>query len=378
MTVYVGGENKTILLSGENAGEFIIDTLADPSIALAEINPENNNELVITPVAKGETSVTIRELNGNKTTKINIEVLQTTIKAEPESVLMYVGGQSKSVALSGDNTNEFIIETGPKDTVATANISGKLLTINPVGVGTTEIVIRETNGNQKTTVNVEVKESTIDANNKNVTLYVGGQSQSVTITGENQGVLSISEGQQNNFVTPTLEGSTLKLEPKAAGETDIVVKEANGNKEVTIHVTVIATSIDASNKNVIAYVGGSNQTVTITGTYMGELSIEKDTEETVATASLDKNLKTLTIKPVVAGKTSVTIKEANGNKTVTINIEVRKTTITATSTNVTAYVGGNNQTVTISGTYMGELSIEKNTEEAIATVSLDKNLEKQV
>ena len=372
VTAYIGGANKTVLLSGENAGEFIIDTPAEESIAQAEINPENNNELVITPVGKGETSVTIRELNGNKTTKINIEVLQTTIKAEPTSVVMYVRGSSKSVALSGDNTNEFVIETQPTSTVATASINGKVLTINPVGVGTASVVVKETNGNQKTTVNIEVKESTVDASNKNVTLYVGGQSQSVTITGENQGALSIAEGQQNNFVTPTLEGNILKLEPKASGETDIVVKEANGNKEVTIHVNVIATSIDASNKNVIAYVGGSNQTVTITGTQAGAFSIQTGPNSTYAMASLSGS--TLTITPKAAGKTSVVVKEANGNKTVTINIEVRKTTITATSTNVTAYVGGSNQTVTISGTYMGELSIEKNTEEAIATVSLDKNL----
>ena len=56
---------------------------------------------------------------------------------------------------------------------------------------------------------------------------------------------------------------------------------------------------------------------------------------------------TLTITPKAAGTTSVVVKEANGNKTVTINIEVKGTSITATNTNVTAYVGGNNQTVTI-------------------------------
>ena len=372
VTAYVGGESKKVTLSGENAGEFIIDTLADPSIALAEINPENNNELVITPVAKGETSVTIRELNGNKTTKINIEVLQTTIKAEPGSVLMYVGGQSKSVALSGDNTNEFVIETKPKDTVATANISGKILTINPVGVGTTSVVIKETNGNQKTTVNIEVKESTIDASNKNVTLYVGGQSQSVTITGENQGALSISQGQENNFVTPTLNGNTLTISPKAAGETDIVVKEANGNKEVTIHVEVKATTIDASNKNVIAYVGGSNQTVTISGTNAGAFSIETQPNSTYATASLSGT--NLTITPKAAGKTSVIVKEANGNQKVTINIEVRKTTITAGNTNVTAYVGGSNQTVTISGTNAGTFSIATQPNSTYATASISGSI----
>ena len=64
------------------------------------------------------------------------------------------------------------------------------------------------------------------------------------------------------------------------------------------------------------------------------------------------------ITPKAQGKTSVVVKEANGNKTVTINIEVKSTAITATNTNVTAYVGGADQTVTISGTNAGAFSIQ--------------------
>ena len=42
----------------------------------------------------------------------------------------------------------------------------------------------------------------------------------------------------------------------------------------------------------------------------------------------------------------------------TINIHVIQSNITATSTSVTGYVGGVNQTVTIQGTDIGTLSIE--------------------
>ena len=59
---------------------------------------------------------------------------------------------------------------------------------------------------------------------------------------------------------------------------------------------------------------------------------------------------TLTIEPKAAGKTSVTVKESNGGKTVTINITVLATSITASPTSITANVRDGNQKVTLGGT----------------------------
>ena len=113
--------------------------------------------------------------------------------------------------------------------------------------------------------------------------------------------------------------------------------------------------MEATNTNVIAYIGGTNPQVTINGDNLGTLSIVTPSTETIARTSLQG--RTLTITPVAAGKTSVTIKEANGNKEVTINIEVKATSMTATNTNVIAYVGGVNPQVTINGDNLGTLSI---------------------
>ena len=74
VTVYVNGTAKTVTLSGENAGAFSIETPANETYATAEINQDNNNELIITPVGKGETSVVVKEGNGNKQTTVSITV----------------------------------------------------------------------------------------------------------------------------------------------------------------------------------------------------------------------------------------------------------------------------------------------------------------
>ena len=373
VTVYVNGTSKTVTLSGENAGAFSIETPANETYARAEINQDNNNELIITPVAAGETSVTVIEGNGGKTLTINITVLGTTIVADPQNVTAYVGGSNQTVALGGENSGTFTIETEPEATVATASISGNILTIKPVGVGSTSVTVKELNGNKTTTVNVEVKETSIDANNKDVTLYVGGAKGTVTITGTELGTLSIEKAPDGSYATAEINPDNNKeliITPVGAGSTSVVVKEGNGNKTVTINVTVLATTITASPESVIAYVNGTNQTVTLGGENAGAFSIEKQPEG-YATASIQGN--TLTIEPKAEGKTSVTVREANGGKTVEIPIEVRQTSIGATSTDITAYVGGADQNVSISGTYMGELSISKEPEEGVATVSLGDN-----
>ena len=371
VTVYVNGSSKTVTLSGTNAGTFSIETPANSSYAIAEISEENNNQLIITPVAAGETSVEVAEGNGGKTVTINIHVLGTTITAEPQSVTAYVGGASQKVTLGGENSGAFSVETQPEALIATASVSGNILTITPVGEGNTSVVVKETNGNKTTSVSIEVRRTSIDANNKDITLYVGGSSQEIQITGTQMGELSIEQGLNTAYATASLgDNNTLTISPVTEGETSVTVKEGNGNKTVTINIHVLGTTIQASPESVIAYVDGSDQQVTISGQHMGTVDITGEPEAGIATASIGEN-NVLTIHPVGEGRTSVVVTEENGNRTATVDIEVRETSITATTQSVTAYVGGADQTVTISGQYIGELRVDENTNPEYATASLE-------
>ena len=369
VTVYVNGTAKTVTLSGENAGAFSIETPANETYARAEIKQDNNNELIITPVAAGETSVTVIEGNGGKTLTINITVLGTTIVADPQNVTAYVGGSNQTVALGGENSGTFTIETEPEATVVTASISGNILTIKPVGVGSTSVTVKELNGNKTTTVNVEVKETSIDANNKDVTLYVGGAKGTVTITGTELGTLSIEKAPDGSYATAEINPDNNKeliITPVGAGSTNVVVKEGNGNKTVTIKITVLATSITP--QSVELYAGGTAKTVTIQGLNMGTLTIENGPDTTKATASISGT--SLTVTPAAAGTTSLTLKEANGNKTATISITVLATSIEATPNSLSVNVSDGVQTVQLSGTNAGTFSIVTGPNSAVATAQI--------
>ena len=343
VTAYVGGTSQKVALGGDNAGTFAIETAADGTHATAEINPDNNNELVVTPIAEGDTSVVVKELNGNKTITVSIKVIASDITVSEPNVVIYAGGESKTVTIEGTALGELSIQTPANEDVAEVELSGNNVTITPVGPGSTTVVIKESNGNKTVTINIEVKGTTITASPESVIAYVDGNNQTVTLGGENAGAFSI-ETEPETYATADISGNILTITPVSAGTTSVVVTEANGNKTKEIPIEVRETSIGATSTDVTAYVGGSDQQVTITGTYLGNLSISKNTDSRYATASLSGN--TLTIHPVAKGETSVEVTEDNGNKTVTINIHVIKSNMTATSTNVTAYVGGSNQTVT--------------------------------
>ena len=379
VTVYVNGNSKTVTLSGENAGTFSIQTPADGVHATAEINPGNNSELIITPMAIGGTSVIIEEGNGEKTVIINIEVKGTTITAKPTSVIAYVGGNGQTVTLGGENTEGFIVETEPDNKVATASISGNTLTIEPLGVGTASVVVKETNGNKTTTVNVEVKGTTITADKTNVTVYVGGSKQTVTLGGENAGTFIVESNSNGAVATAEINPENNKeliITAEAAGTTSIVVKEQNGNKEITIDVDVYEPQIEVSAEEVVVYVGGDAQTVTLGGDYVGKFSVTSNTSEETATAEINpSNSNELIITPVGAGTTTITLTESNGNKTIPIEVEVKTTTMAEVG-KVTAYVGGNPQEIPITGTNLGDLSIDQagtTLDESIADVSINND-----
>ena len=365
VTAYVGGSNQTVTIEGTDLGNLSISGEPDAGVATADLS---GNTLTIKPVGDGKTSVIVKESNGNNTVTINITVLATSITSQ--NIEVYAGGISKQVTIEGLNMGTLTIEDGPDSTYATASIDGTTLTVIPTQTaGTTSLTLKEANGNQTARINITVTGTSIDASEKDVKVYVGGDSKNVNITGTEMGALSIETPADGVHAAAELSGNTLTIAPKAEGQTSVTIKESNGNKTVTVNITVKATSIDADNKNVVAYVGGNDQRVGITGTEMGDLSISGLNEE-VATATVEGN-NIIVITGVGVGKTTATVTEANGKQTVEIAIEVKGTSITAAPTSVLAYVGGSNQTVTISGENTGTLSIETKPTESVATANLE-------
>ena len=154
-----------------------------------------------------------------------------------------------------------------------------------------------------TPVKLTVTTTTITANPTSITVYVGGANGTVTLGGTNAGTFSISTQPNSTYATASISGNKITITGKSAGSTTLKAKEANGNKEITINITVKTTSISASSTSVTAYVGGASKTVTLSGTNAGTFSISSGPNSTYATANISGS--TITITPKAEGTTSL-------------------------------------------------------------------------
>ena len=284
----------------------------------------------------GESTNTIT----SNTAKLNvIKQASITENVQPVTVYESVGPATFEVTAEGDGTityqwyenttnsntggTKISGATGSTYTIPseklTADLNGKYYYV--------EITQRFGNSVKVITSNaalLTVVETEIQASKQDVVLYVGGQNDKITLSGTNAGEFSIAKGTSASIATAELEGSILTITPVSAGETSVIVRESNGNKEVTINIHVKDTTIEACEQSVVTYVGDQSKKVTLSGAETGAFVIDSKPDITVATAELNGNI--LTITPISAGETSVTIRETNGNKKVTISILVEKAT----------------------------------------------------
>ena len=132
------------------------------------------------------------------------------------------------------------ISQGPAETKATVslNTSNNTLTITPKAAGTTTVILKEGNGNKTATINISVLATSITASPTSVTANVSDGNQKVTLGGTNHGTFTIVTQPNSSIATASISGSTLTIVPKAKGETSVVVKEGNGNKQITVKITL--------------------------------------------------------------------------------------------------------------------------------------------
>ena len=290
VSTYVGGASATfeIIATGNgnlkyqwyknttnsNSGGMLISgaTESTYTIPTASITTSLNNTYyycVVTQTYGSPTSATVIATS----TVAKLTVNSTDISASPSNVIAYVGGENKTVTISGINAGTLSIVDYPDNTYATASLNGTTLTIIPKAEGITSVTIKEANGNNTITISITVKETSISTNTTSVTAYSRGENKTVTISGINAGTLSIVDYPDSTYATASLNGSTLAITPKSAGTTSVTIKEANGNKTVVISINIIETptlSITGehmknyveSNTNFTAIPGGTYSSVT--------------------------------------------------------------------------------------------------------------------
>lgn len=146
--------NSTI--SGNNYGTLSCST-SNANIATCSIT---GTTLTVTGVDTGNTTITVKESTLNKTVNYSITVIDVTLGLSVTSGNTIVNGVLNST-ISGSNYGTLTC-TVTNTLLATCSISGTTLTITGKNIGTTTVVVKESNLNKTVTYTVTVMPTLYD------------------------------------------------------------------------------------------------------------------------------------------------------------------------------------------------------------------------
>jgi len=137
--------NATVVISG-GSGDYSIQTPPDTTKATIQ---SSGSVLVITGVASGTTSVTVKDTSSPvKTITIPITIGTNALATSPSTVSVNTTEQ-KTVTISGGQT-PYSIQNPPDTAKAKAELSGATLTITGINTGTTLVMIQDSSSPIKT------------------------------------------------------------------------------------------------------------------------------------------------------------------------------------------------------------------------------------
>ena len=302
---------------------------SNTAVATASIS---NNTLSATGIVAGSTTITVTDASSESVT-IHITVTPP-LNVNPTRLSLFAGATS-ACAISGGKTPYNAVSSNTA--VATASVTGSLLSVTGVAAGSTIITVTD-GGSESMTIAVTVA-SSLSVSSTGLSLFVGATDTCTTSGGKTP----YSAASSNTAVaTGSISGNTLSVTGIGAGSATITVTDANSER-VTVSVVVRSLSVSPSNLN-----HSVNETVScaISGGATPYSAVSSDT--TVATVSV--NGSTLSVTGVAAGYATITVSDSySGNTAVSVvihslsvspsglNLSIRQTTPCTISWGTTPY-----------------------------------------
>jgi hypothetical protein len=383
------GATTNVTISGGTA-PYKIQTGSEPDMTVANA-AISDTTLTVAGNAAGQTSTVIQDSSFPVQT-ITIQITVTggnqiggggggnttfgSLTASPPSVSINPSGIT-NVTISG-GTTPYTFQTRPDNTIASAQISGSTtLVITGAAVGQTSIVVQD-NSTPAQTVTIQVtvtaSSSSLTASPQSISVN-SGASTGATISG-GLAPYSIKTSPTAAIATASAYGNHLTVTGVSAGQTSVVVQDGSTPAQtVTVQITVsqVGSALTASQQSV-SINPGTVTNVTISGGTAPY--IVQTPPSAAATAYVSGN--NLTITGVSAGQTSVVVKDySSPAQTVAVQITVSAvgpvgSPLTANPQNVSVSPGGA-ASVSISGG-TGQYSVQTQPDAAAATANISGNL----
>lgn len=294
-------ESAIVRITSGN-GDYKVES-ADKSIATAAI--EQNN-VKITAVAEGQTTLTVADVKGQKATiavtiesnidpseRLSVENQEVTLINGEDKVNRILNAKDKGARLSFTITPAGSVTVTVEERIVAGNPEGENLRIKALTVGTAQVIVKDNTDSQTTTFKVIVSaaeltvaktDTEVEAEaTTEIRINTGNPDYTVTSSAATIATAEVKEGTRiNHLDTPH---KAIFIKGIAAGTATITLKDSQ-NKTIAIAVTVKAKEeiFEVSNDGVVTLKAGATAKGAIkmpaTGTSVGAGAFRNATEIT--------------------------------------------------------------------------------------------------
>ncbi len=283
-------ESAIVRITAGNGG-YKVES-ADKNIATAAI--EQNN-VKITAVAEGQTTLTVADVKGQKATiavtiesnidpseRLSVENQEVTLINGEDKVNRILNAKDKGARLSFTITPAGSVTVTVEERIVAGNPEGENLRIKALTVGTAQVIVKDNTDSQTTTFKVIVSaaeltvaktDAEVEAEaTTEIRINTGNPDYTVTSSAATIATAEVKEGTRiNHLDTPH---KAIFIKGIAAGTATITLKDSQ-NKTIAIAVTVKAKEeiFEVSNDGVVTLKAGATAKGAIkmpaTGTSVG-------------------------------------------------------------------------------------------------------------
>nr|WP_314552356.1 leucine-rich repeat domain-containing protein [uncultured Capnocytophaga sp.] len=294
-------ESAIVRITSGN-GDYKVES-ADKSIATAAI--EQNN-VKITAVAEGQTTLTVADVKGQKATiavtiesnidpseRLSVENQEVTLINGEDKVNRILNAKDKGARLSFTITPAGSVTVTVEERIVAGNPEGENLRIKALTVGTAQVIVKDNTDSQTTTFKVIVSaaeltvaktDAEVEAEaTTEIRINTGNPDYTVTSSAATIATAEVKDGTRiNHLDTPH---KAIFIKGIAAGTATITLKDSQ-NKTIAIAVTVKAKeeNFEVSNDGVVTLKAGATAKGAIkmptTGTSVGAGAFRNATEIT--------------------------------------------------------------------------------------------------
>ena len=338
-TLEVGDSPESLSISQYFAGKVETWETSSRKTDVVAVSMEADSDVVkLTPVSEGHSVVTVTARHGDSAAQQTFDVY---VGVDPTLVLRWVipippqplavGGSPLVLDVSRHVENEVerwrAVSSHPA--VVVVSLSGSKVTLTPVSEGNAEVTIHASGGTSEVEHTFRVFVGAAGAPDLKwvipvppQTLVVGGSPLVLDVSGHVAGEVETWQARSSHetAVLASLSGSVVTLTPVSEGSSEVTISARRGDLEVSGTFTVAVGAADGLEWGVpippqTLEVGGSPLVLDVSGHVAGEVETWQASSSHEAFVAVSLSGSVVTLTPVSAGSSEVTISARRGDLT---------------------------------------------------------------